>query len=81
MNKYEQAFHNICDVFNLYDTSHDSELKLFNELVERATSEKVKRTPYDDYIRHTCPKCNNGLSGFEKENYCGDCGQALLWED
>jgi len=80
MNKYEKAFENICSIFDIYDSTYDSELKLLNELVERATPKNI--TVYD----YLCPVCKENCRKYDYYgtteklyNYCPNCGQALDW--
>ena len=88
MNKYEEALDRIKserlwdeglgDYYNVFDRDN-KDLKLLQELVDKATPMKVDMTT--DTL--TCPYCETGRV-YDWENdkafrFCADCGQAIDW--
>ena len=66
MNKYEKAL-----IESNKHLTRENQL-IFNELVERATAEKV--------VNGKCPNCNDDFQ-FESAKFCDNCGQALDWSE
>lgn len=91
MNKYQEALDNIGSLY-MYDEDGEDDCLLsesfmkddydiLKELVEKETSKKVIRihTSFDEFS-FECPNCHEKTYTNRIRNYCGDCGQRLLWE-
>lgn len=86
MNKYQEPLNNVKRVYVESEHYDEEDIRLLQELVEKATPKKPKsKTIYykcrgDDtlyYFDFICPVCNRGA--VENMEYCYQCGQALDW--
>ena len=86
MNKYKKALTNLCIeqngkyVIQFKKGINQTDYKLLQELVERATPREVEQEfGYYDMI---CPNenCNHKIDK-RYQNNCGHCGQTLKWSD
>lgn len=83
MNKYEEAFHNLCGGDYSYEKWLDS-ASIINELVEKATPKKPIQLENKD--RHKCPSCGSQLP-FKKNALkkkiicCNKCTQMIDWSE
>ena len=84
MNKYEEAWKKIKYVTNYnvraFDDD-DEEIKVIQELVDKATPKKVIDINDIEFEMYECPSCHCKWIRDGKEHYCHNCGQALLWKD
>ena len=79
MYKHQEALNNVKRVYVESEHYDEEDIRLLQELVDKATPKKV-----DKYSRHKdleptyfCPICENIV---EKEHkYCTECGQRLEW--
>lgn len=79
MNKYQKAFEDVT-ACNCRDCTCD-EVKLIEELIERAAPKKVT---VDTKHNTHCPVCGEiQVFGYYNVNnkYCPHCGQSLDWSD
>lgn len=91
MNKYQEAINHIrlvClansdddEVITSNDMRTIEHLNTLQELVDRATPKKPIIIPNDSNIlRIECPYCHKVTITNFPRNFCGECGQALGWE-
>ena len=93
MNKYQEALNYFKDISNdllsIFDEEsmsiHFRELKILQELVDKATPMKPIQLEEGKY---SCPSCAMAFklktlvkNMFVNNKYCDVCGQALLWEE
>lgn len=99
MNKYQEALDFFvkfaceekcedCDINNHCDfqANIDKHYKNFRQLVDRATSKKVKydKSPHGNGYMYSCPVCGRMFGVNCKPsymNFCDDCGQAIDWSE
>lgn len=95
-NKYQQALDNVMKdnpKAKLTISDIHKDIRLLLELVLKETPKKPTKkseevrilgvsTTFTMWYRY-CPKCRVMLNpnGYEKPNYCKDCGQHLDWSD
>ena len=93
MNKYQEALSSILFTLHLrvkpkiLGNCEDENLEVLQELVDRATPQKVIFTEHDittltDQFRiitrwNNCPVCSANVKG----NYCHNCGKKLDWSE
>lgn len=89
MSKYQEAFKRIIndDYLNANGNQYDLDVKLIEELVDKATPKKIRYEnapkPSMAYM-YSCPNCGRMLGVNCKPtyiNYCDECGIKLDWSD
>lgn len=92
MNKYQEAFNEIISALKIdnldmgesaYNCIDQESVELIQELVYKAIPMKAIKIPatHSKYnaVAFGCPKCLIQTQFIKK--YCGNCGQAILWEE
>lgn len=85
MNKYQEAWNSVYFLAHksyYYQEWYDEDIKLIEELVEKATPIKFVKS-YSKYGKESwlCPSCRRKLKKEwqHNNNYCPKCGQAIDW--
>ena len=80
MNKYQKALNNVKRVYVESEHYDEEDIRLLQELVDKATPKKPKRNVACDKTNfYYCSKCNTDV--YIGMKYCCECGQALDWND
>ena len=83
MNKHQEAWKVIKHTTNydvrVFDDS-DEEIRLIQELVDKATPKKVVKW-LNDRSMACCPICHSAEYAEEMPKHCRYCGQALDWSE
>lgn len=79
MDKYQEALNNVKRVYVESEHYDEEDIRLLQELVDKATPKKVdKYSRYKDLEpTYFCPICENIVEKVHK--YCTECGQRLEW--
>lgn len=103
MNKYKEAYEVIDTILHLmcgeenesgFNPTHDEmvdSMKVFEELVKKATPKKPINLTRAGYIREAydaydvyegiCPNCGNQIDSYESEQLCVFCDQRIDWSE
>lgn len=89
MNKYQEALNNVKKVYVESDHYDEEDIRLLQELVDKATPKKIIprwRTGYDPKLYYPksfhCPSCGRKLRVDQFYKWCPDCNQSLeKWSD
>ena len=89
MNKYQETLNNVKKVYVESDHYDEEDIRLLQELVDKATPKKIIprwRTGYGPKLYYPksfhCPSCGRKLRIDQFYKWCPDCNQALeKWSD
>ena len=81
LNRYQEALNNVKRVYVESEHYDEEDIRLLQELVDKATPKKV-----DKYSRHKdleptcfCPLCENIVE--KEQKHCPECGQKLDFKE